>query len=199
MAKGILFVIVAPSGAGKSTLINKIRERFPDLTYSISCATRAPRRGEVDGKHYYFVSRETFENMIARDEFLEWKEVHGNLYGTPAGPVLKALARGERMILDIDVEGAREVLQKIPEAVGIFIRPPNMATLEKRLRGRGTDSEEVIRVRLHNAVGEMAAEEDFEHRLVNDELDRAVEELASIISDASADTNSHGGERHNET
>jgi guanylate kinase len=185
MAHGILFVIAAPSGAGKTTLIRKIRDRFPDLVYSISCTTRAPRRGEIDGKHYYFLTRETFEEMIEQDKFLEWKEVHGNLYGTPIDRVQDALSQGKRMVLDIDVEGAKDVFQKIPEAVGIFVNAPNMAELEKRLRSRGTDSEEVIATRLRNARQEIASAGIFQHQIMNERLKEAVEDLAQIIRTAS--------------
>lgn len=185
MARGILFVIAAPSGAGKTTLIREIRTKFPDLVYSISCTTRAPRRGEIDGVHYYFLTRETFEEMIEQEKFLEWKEVHGNLYGTPIDRVQLALSQGKRMVLDIDVEGAKEVFEKIPEAVGIFVNAPDMATLEKRLRSRGTDSEDVIATRLRNARQEIASAGIFRHQIMNERLKQAVEDLARIIRTAS--------------
>jgi guanylate kinase len=181
MTKGALFVISAPSGAGKSTLIERIRPRFPDMLYSVSCTTRPPRSGEVEGIHYYFLSEERFRDMILRNEFLEWKEVHGNLYGTPAGPVRSALDAGLRMILDIDVQGACDVFARIPEAVGIFINAPDMETLKERLRARGTDPEETISIRLANATEEIAQGCAFPYRIVNDDLDRAVEALAAII------------------
>lgn len=181
MPTGVLFVISAPSGAGKSTLIEKIRPIFPDMLYSISYTTRPPRNGEVDGIHYHFVSEEDFRKMVQVDCFLEWKEVHGHLYGTHAHPVIEACESGKRMILDIDVEGAKEVFKSIRKSVGIFILPPDMKTLEKRLRLRGTDSEETIQLRIANAAGEMHAAPAFTYSVVNDDLDRAVEELASII------------------
>ena len=185
MAKGILFVIAAPSGAGKTTLIRRIREQIPDLIYSISCTTRAPRKGEIDGVHYYFLSRDKFEKMVEQDKFLEWKEVHGNLYGTPIDPVQHVLAQGKRMVLDIDVEGAKEVFRKVPEAVGIFVNAPDMATLEKRLRSRGTESDEVIATRLRNAQKEIASAGIFQHQIINGKLNKAVEDLGNIIRMAS--------------
>jgi len=181
MARGVLFVISAPSGAGKSTIIDRIRPMFPDMLYSISCTTRAPRNGEQDGVHYFFVEENRFRRMIADSEFLEWKEVHANLYGTPAWPVRNALEAGRRMVLDIDVKGAREVFEKVADSVGIFINAPSMEVLEQRLRLRGTDSDESIRIRLANAVQEMEMGRDFRYQIVNDDLDAAVEELASII------------------
>lgn len=176
-----LFVISAPSGAGKTTLINRVAHRFPTMRYSVSCTTRTPRVGERDGVDYHFVDRATFERMIDEDRFLEYKEVHGNLYGTPAEPVYRNLERGISVLLDIDVEGAREVFRKMPDAVGIFISPPNAATLEKRLRSRATEDEHSIRRRLDNALSEMEAASEFTYRVVNKNLDRAAEELTAII------------------
>jgi len=181
MAKEVLFIISAPSGAGKSTLIDKIRPMFPDMLYSVSCTTRARRGGEKEGVHYYFMDRDRFSNMAANGEFLEWKEVHGNLYGTPAAPVKQALASGRRMILDIDVQGAQEVFAKVTECVVIFIAAPDMKTLKERLRRRGTDSEESIRIRLENAEQEIRLAHLFSHLIINDDLDRSVAELAAII------------------
>lgn len=187
MGEGVLFVISAPSGAGKSTLIERVRPLFPDMRYSISCTTRPPRSGEENGVHYYFTERKVFEEMIARGDFLEWKEVHGNLYGTPAGPVKQALSQGHRMILDIDVQGALEVFTKVPEAVGIFITVPDLGVLERRLRTRATDSPETIATRLKNAPGEMEIGLSFQHVIVNDRLDAAVEALAKLIRTQSGD------------
>ena len=181
MKKGTLFVISAPSGAGKSTLIKIIRHRFPDMLYSVSCATRAMRKGEIEGKDYYFVTKDKFQKMIEAGEFIEWKPVHGNMYGTPAGPVRKALETGKNMILDIDVEGAKEVFRAFPDAVGIFINAPDMLTLERRLRTRGTDSEESIAIRLANARRETETASIFRYQIVNDNLEKAVSDLASVI------------------
>jgi len=181
MSKGTLFVISAPSGAGKSTLIERIRLRFPDIAYSVSCTTRAPRGSEQDGVHYHFVSRDKFKRMIDSNEFLEWKEVHGNLYGTPAAPVREVLEQGGRIILDIDVQGAGEVFKKIDSAVGIFISAPDLESLIARLRKRGTDSEESIATRMGTARLEIAERELFRHQIMNDDLERATEELTTII------------------
>lgn len=183
---GKLFVLSAPSGSGKSTLVARVREVFPDMLYSISCTTRSPRGGEKEGVQYYFLEEQRFRQMVDHDEFLEWKEVHGHLYGTPAEPVMHALESGRRMILDIDVQGAREVFQKLDDAVGIFVSPPDMTILEQRLRLRGTDSEHSICTRMVNAAKEMKAESLFRYHIVNDDLDRAVDELASIIRTESA-------------
>ncbi|MGB6064431.1 MAG: guanylate kinase [Desulfomonilaceae bacterium] len=181
MGEGTLFVISAPSGAGKSTLVAKIRQMFPDMLYSVSCTSRPPRNGEREGVDYYFVDPDEFRAMIRRGEFLEWKEVHGNLYGTPAGPVNSALAAEQRIILDIDVEGAKEVFKRIPQAVGVFISAPDMSTLKQRLVQRGTDSKESVKIRLANAAHEMKQAGMFRHQIVNDDLEEAVKELAGII------------------
>lgn len=181
MGKGTLFVISAPSGAGKTTLIVRIRRMFPILRYSISCTSRPPRNGETEGVHYYFVSHDQFLMMVQSEGFLEWKEVHGNLYGTPTAPVNEALASAGHMILDIDVEGAKEVFKKIPSAVGIFINAPSLAVLEQRLRLRGTDSEGSIETRMANAAREMEQAGMFKYQIINDDLERAVQELAGII------------------
>lgn len=186
MSKGKLIVISAPSGAGKSTLIERIRPRFPGLAYSISCTTRAPRGSEQDGVHYHFLSREAFRNMINHDEFLEWKEVHGSLYGTPAGPVRDVIDKGGCMILDIDVQGAKEVFQKVDGAIGIFINAPDLETLIQRLQRRGADSEESIATRMGTARLEIAERDLFRHQIMNDDLERATEELAAIVCATSA-------------
>ncbi len=181
MSTGTLFVISAPSGAGKSTLLERIRPLFPDMRYSISCTTRRPREGEVAGVNYHFVDRDGFEEIREGQGFLEWKEVHGNLYGTPVGPVEEVLSYGGRMILDIDVQGAREVFVRFPSAVGIFVMAPDFRVLEQRLRDRGADSEESIRLRVKNAREEVTHAGLFPHRIVNDELEPAVQELVEII------------------
>jgi guanylate kinase len=181
MGKGTLFVISAPSGAGKSTLIARIRQIFSQLRYSISCTSRPPRNGETDGVDYYFISSDKFRLMVERDEFLEWKEVHGNLYGTPAAPVKECLASARCMILDIDVQGAKEIFKKVPAAVGIFITAPSMAVLQQRLVLRGTDSEESIRTRMVNAAHEIGQAGMFKYHIINDDLEKAVENLAAIV------------------
>lgn len=171
----------APSGAGKSTLIKKLSSIFPDIRHSVSCATRPPRKGEVDAVSYYFITESKFKSMAKAGEFLEWKNVHGNLYGTPERPVREILENGGRMIMDIDVEGAREVFRKIPEAVGIFVNAPSLAELERRLRKRKTDSDDSIRVRMLNAHHEISMAHFFKYNIVNDELERTVRDIAEII------------------
>jgi len=185
MSKGTLFVISAPSGAGKTTLINAVRPLFPNILYSVSYTTRSPRPGETEGVSYYFSKTDQFERMIKSDEFLEWKKVHGNYYGTPRGPVTRALATGKKMILDIDVQGAMDVFARVPGAVGIFITVPDLQVLEDRLRKRGTDSEETISLRLANATAEIEAAEKFDYTVVNNDLVQAVKEMTKIIAETS--------------
>lgn len=182
--KGIPYVISAPSGGGKSSLIAKLLQRFPNLTYSVSATTRPPRGDEKDGVHYYFKTRDEFQEMIRNGELAEWNEVHGNFYGTPRGPVDAILGSGNSAILDLDVFGKPNFDKAYPEAVGILIVPPNLEVLERRLRGRGTDPEEVIQLRLKNAIEELVFAETngkYEHTVVNDDFERAFEELAGIV------------------
>jgi len=181
--KGKLIVFSAPSGAGKSSLIAIAMREIPTLRYSVSATTRMPRTGEVDGVHYFFLTREGFEAMISSGELAEWNEVHGNLYGTPRPFLDQTTARGEHVALDLDVFGKRRFDQVYPDNVGILILPPSFEELERRLRGRGTDPEEVIQVRLRNARAELAAAEmgNFRHRLVNDDFDRSRKELLDIL------------------
>lgn len=182
MKKTILFVISAPSGTGKTTLLGKVMADIGNLNFSISHTTRDPRKGEVNGREYHFVEKGEFESMIAQGKFLEWAEVHGNLYGTSTGGVADQLDRGQDVILDIDVQGA-SILQESAEleAVYIFIAPPSMDILEQRLRGRQTESEEKVRLRLENARKEMQAAGSYEYLVVNDSLDEAARVLNSII------------------
>lgn len=180
--KGILFVISAPSGTGKTTLLSKVMAHVSGLHFSVSHTTRNPRAGETDGCEYHFVERPAFEKMIEDGKFVEWAEVHGNLYGTSTAGIEGQLGRGEDVILDIDVQGAAIIRdQSHIGGVHIFIAPPELAVLEKRLRGRGTDSEETIRLRLENAMGEMKAEPAYDYLVVNDDLEEAAEMLCSII------------------
>lgn len=179
------YVISAPSGAGKNSLINALMARFPGrFAYSISATTRKPRVGEEDGVHYYFKTPEEFQLMIDRGEMAEWNAVHGNFYGTPRGPVDTLLATGTPVILDLDVYGKPNFDKVYPEAVGILIVPPSLEVLEQRLRGRGTDPEDVIALRLKNAVDELAFAREkgkYEFTVVNDDFETAVEELAQIL------------------
>jgi guanylate kinase len=182
---GILFIISAPSGSGKSTLVNELRSNVKDLQFSVSFTTRQPRGSEQEGLAYHFVSREQFEKMIAADDLLEYAEVFGNYYGTGRGPLQEAFARGKDMLLDIDVQGAAQVRHKMPEAVSIFIMPPTPEILERRLRNRsraeGKVDEEVIARRLAKARHEIENYHSYKYVLVNDELNRAVEDLTAIV------------------
>ncbi|WZO98148.1 guanylate kinase [Isosphaeraceae bacterium EP7] len=181
-ASGRLVVVSGPSGTGKSTLVRRVVEQCaPGVVLSISATSRAPRVGEVDGVDYLFLSREDFEQAIARGEFLEWAEVHGNLYGTPAGPVAQAVARGCRVLLEIDVQGGMQVRSRVPDAFLIFVHAPSFEVLEARLRARGTDGEATILRRLANARAELEQSPRYDVQLVNDDLDRAVAELADVL------------------
>lgn len=182
---GILFIISAPSGSGKSTLVNQLRSLVQGLEFSVSWTTRPPRGSEQDGREYHFTSREDFEQLIEKDEFLEHAEVFGNYYGTPRSALEKAKADSKDLLLDIDVQGAAQVRAKIPEAVSIFIMPPNPGTLETRLRNRsraeGSVDNSLIERRLAKARTEIENYAEYGYILVNDVLDRAVEELAAIV------------------
>jgi guanylate kinase len=179
--QGTLFVVAAPSGAGKSTLVNALLEREPAISLSISHTTRPPRPGEMYGRHYYFVERGEFEGQIAEGVFLEHAEVHGNLYGTSRTTVQELLAQGRDVLLEIDWQGAQQIRRSKPDCVSVFILPPSRAELERRLRGRGSDSVEVIEQRLHNSRGEIAHAHEFDYILVNDEFDEALAGLQAIV------------------
>ncbi len=174
MTAGRLFVISAPSGAGKTTLLKRVMANVPGLVFSISHTTRKPRPGELDGVDYHFVSRSEFLAMIDQELFLEYAEVHDNLYGTSIAAIGVQLLEGKDVILDIDVQGAA-ILRKNDQlkATHIFISPPNLHELERRLRGRGTESEEMIKVRLKNAATEMAAADAYEYLIINDKIEEA--------------------------
>ena len=182
--KNKLFVMSAASGAGKTTLKDKVIGEFPDIVYSISATTRSPREGEVNGVHYFFKTKEEFEQMIKDDALVEYNLVHGNYYGTPKSFVEDMLRQGKRVLFDIDVFGKVNFDKVYPEATGILILPPSEEELERRLRGRGTDSEEVIRLRLENAKKEMEfakTKGKYEHIIVNDDLEKAANELRAIL------------------
>jgi guanylate kinase len=185
MAAGepLIVVISGPSGAGKSTVVEKVLERSSGLVRSVSVTTRMPRAGDVDGEDYHFVSPEEFAATRDAGRLLEWAEVHGNLYGTEAEQVDRSIAGGKSVLLEIDVQGGRSVKAARPGAVLIFLRPPSDEILEERLRGRGTDEEAVILKRLENARRELEAAEDYDYRVVNDDLDRCVGEILEIIAD----------------
>lgn len=174
-------VLSAPSGAGKTTLANLLRRRNRDVVFSVSATTRAPRPREVDGVSYHFVSRDEFVRMRDAGELIEWAEVYGNFYGTPLENVRRAQARGEHLLLDIDVQGARQIREKVPEAVLVFVLPPSGAALVKRLSGRGTEDAAVLRRRLRNAEEEMRAAPEFDYVVVNDVLADAASALEDVL------------------
>ncbi|BHH84142.1 guanylate kinase [Desulforhopalus sp. 52FAK] len=182
MSQGRLFVISAPSGAGKTTLLKGVMSSLAKMTFSVSHTTRAPREGEVDGREYHFVSRETFTEMIHDDKFIEHADVHGNLYGTSYVSVMQQQDQGYDVILDIDVQGA-EILRgnSDVDAAFVFIAPPSLTELERRLRGRGTESEETVTVRLRNAKTELASMADYDYVIVNKEIEESTSLLRSII------------------
>jgi guanylate kinase len=186
IGRGRLFVIAAPSGAGKTSLVRALMEREPGLRFSISYTTRPQRPTEQHGRDYFFVGRDEFERMVANGEFLEHAQVFDNRYGTARRPVEAALATGQDLILEIDWQGAAQIRKALPECVSIFILPPSRAELERRLRGRGTDTEEVIQRRLRDAATDMAHWREFEHVVVNDDFARALGELQDIVA-------GHGG------
>ena len=179
--EGTLFVVAAPSGAGKSTLVNALLEREPAISLSISHTTRPPRPGEQYGRHYYFVERAEFEREIADGIFLEHAEVHGNLYGTSRTTVSGLLCQGRDVLLEIDWQGARQIRRSKPDCVGVFILPPSRVELERRLRGRASDSADVIERRLHNSREEIAHAHEFDYIIVNDSFEDALGDLQSIV------------------
>ena len=182
--KGHLFIISAPSGAGKSTILMAILKKDPALRYSISCTTRSPRGNERDGVDYYFISDAAFREKIDSGKLAEWAEVHGHLYGTSARFLEESLHQGYDILFDIDVEGARKLYAKYPEATLVFIAPPSMEELRRRLAERDTDSAEAIEQRLKNAKAEMAEAKWYHHLIVNDDLAQAVSKLKAIIKKA---------------
>jgi guanylate kinase len=179
--KGILFVISAPSGAGKTTLCKEVIDFFPDLRQSVSFTTRPARPGEVDGRDYHFVDKARFRAMITGGEFAEWAEVHGNYYGTSLRTLQEAKAAGQDVLLDIDCQGARQLKESLAQAVFIFILPPSLVELEHRLRGRNTDSDEVIQRRLDNAEEEISQSSWYDYQVINDNIDTALGQLKEIF------------------
>ena len=186
-----LFVISGPSCAGKGTLLAELRKQRPDLGLTVSATTRSPRPGEVDGTSYYFLSDEEFRRRIAAGEFVEWAEVHGHLYGTLVSEVKRLLAKGHSLVLEIDVQGALNVRKVYPDAVLVFIEPPSLQVLEERLRGRGTEDEASIELRLKNARHEMELADQYDVRIVNNTVDRAAQELGSVMRRFEMDGGSH--------
>lgn len=179
----LLLILSSPSGAGKTTLTHLLEQKFPELTFSVSHTTRRPRPTEKDGRDYHFVDRDEFEKMVRSHAFLEWAEVHGNLYGTSMHEIDKARANPTcaGMIFDIDYQGARQIRAKIPDVVSAFILPPTMAELERRLRGRGADAEDVVQKRFAAARREIDHYAFFDYLIVNEVLERAFDELSSVI------------------
>jgi guanylate kinase len=181
VARGILFVVSSPSGGGKGTLIRHVLNKVPNLSYSVSYTTRAPRRGEVDGREYFFVTSEKFQEMIAANRFLEWAQVHGKLYGTCEDQVAREITEGRDIILEVDVQGAASVRKVIADSVSIFILPPSFEVLRERLVSRGTDTSEELELRLRKAPEELRDYVAFDFVIINDQIDRAGAQLASII------------------
>jgi guanylate kinase len=183
--RGRLIVVSGPSGAGKSTLIRASLEEVPELAYSVSATTRIPRPGEVDGIDYIFLSRQEFERWIQEGRFLEWAEYSGNLYGTPERKVEEFLDEGKSVILELELQGARQVRVKRPDAVMVFVRAPSLEETRRRLTGRATESEEALESRLATAVGEVAARDEFDHEVINENRERArrdmIEKMESIV------------------
>lgn len=170
-----------PSGVGKGTLVAELRRRVPSLGLTVSATTRQPREGEIDGVSYYFLTEEEFERRVEAGEFLEWANVHGHRYGTLRSEAERLLAEGRSVVLEIDVQGGLNVRRVRPDTVLVFIEPPSAEELERRLRGRGTEDEATIRLRLSNAASELEVSAKYDERIVNDDLDRAVGELADLI------------------
>ena len=179
--RGHLYVIAAPSGAGKTSLLQALMKRRPAVSFSVSCTTRKPRAGELDGRDYHFIDQSGFEKLIGTDEFIEHANVFGNLYGTRRSVVEAALAEGRDLILEIDWQGAQQVRQRLPEAVQVFILPPSRAELEARLRKRASDSDEAIARRLQESVLEMSHWRNFDYVIVNRDFDRTLSELEAIF------------------
>ncbi len=179
--RGNLLVLSGPSGAGKGTVRKELFRRVSGLAFSISCTTRSPRSEEIDGVDYRFMDEAEFRRCIDNDLFLEWAQVHGNYYGTLWGDVDSQLAEGLDVVLEIDVQGALQVMKKHPQAISVFLKPPSVQELERRLRERGSENESTIALRLQNALGEVCQADRYDHVVVNDDLDRAVSELETII------------------
>ncbi|BAY11584.1 guanylate kinase [Calothrix sp. NIES-2098] len=178
---GRLIVLTGPSGVGKGTLLRALLQRHPELYYSVSMTTRSPRPGEINGKNYYFVSRSKFEQLVAQGEFLEWAEFAGNYYGTPRETVLNQVGSGKLVVLEIELEGARQIRTSFPSAHSIFILPPSFDELEKRIRGRAQDAEEAIARRLLCAQEEVKAADEFDVQIVNDDFETALKALEADL------------------
>lgn len=182
MSKGQVFILSGPSGSGKDTVLKLLLNKYPEIKFSISSVTRSMRVGEVEGEKYNFITKEKFQKMINNDDLLEYNEFVGNFYGTPRKPVEDAVNNGKDIIVEIDVNGAAQIREKIPEAISIFIMPPSLESLKDRLNGRGTETPEVVEKRLTEALSEIKRAEEYDYIVVNDVLDEAVEDIAAIIA-----------------
>jgi guanylate kinase len=185
MPTGQLIVLTGPSGVGKGTLVRSLLERHPELYLSVSATTRTPRPGEVEGRDYYFVNRTEFEAMVKANRLLEWADYAGNYYGTPRSTVEEQIDQGRFVLLEIEVVGARTIQKTFPKALRLFILPPSVLELERRLRGRGKDSEAAIARRLERAKEELSASDEFDRQIVNDDLETALKEIESAIFNSS--------------
>ena len=181
MNKGGVFIISGPSGSGKDTVMTELFKKMPGLLFSISSITRDMRAGEREGEKYNFITREKFEDMLKNDRLLEHNEFVGNYYGTPREPVERAVANGQDMVIEVDVNGAAQIREKMPEAVSIFIMPPSFAELKRRLSGRGTESEELIQKRLTSALGEIKRATEYDYIVVNEDIAAAADDIMSVI------------------
>lgn len=182
MNKGGVFVVAGPSGSGKDTLFKELFKRKPEIKFSISSITRPMRVGEIEGEKYNFITREKFLNMLENDELLEYNEYIGNYYGTPKAPVVAAIENGEDILIEVDVNGAKEICQKLPEAITVFIMPPSYKELKRRLSGRGTETQDLIDKRMKEAISEIARATEFDYIVVNDDIQTAVDDIIEVIS-----------------
>lgn len=182
MNKGGVFIVAGPSGSGKDTLFKELFKRKPEIKFSISSITRPMRVGEIEGEKYNFITREKFLNMLENDELLEYNEYIGNYYGTPKAPVIAAIENGDDILIEVDVNGAKEICQKLPEAITVFIMPPSYKELKRRLSGRGTETQDLIDKRMKEALNEIARATEFDYIVVNDDIQTAVDDIIEVIS-----------------